>query len=755
MKIIAHFMHELEAQVARTEMTKFATTDSYLVGEIDPNKIPTLEKAGVIVERLEKETRAGALEAEEFEPKTKGLPPLGMQDMMAKGEMGEPTAPQEMEAPIDLTRPNFYLIQMSGPLLEQWRQSLTDLSVELLEFRPPDSYSCRLNPDQVKSLQQLPFVKLVRLYDAQDTFAQAPVTKGLVPSLVQRMQAYEVRLHRPEDLDKVRKWLEEKNVAIAGAKGRKVRLYLLENDPLLDECKDVPEIAYIEPYIRPKWHNDIARVLLGVDQDPVSGNPTAKIPQTGKGQIIAVADTGLDDSHPDFQGRIVGLVALGRANDPSDPHGHGTHVSGSILGSGSASGGKLRGMAPEAQLFFQSVMDANGDMGGLPLDLGELFEEAYQAGARIHNNSWGSDTNSSYVSNSFEVDDFVAKRRDMLIVISAGNEGQAAQRLHSQTGFVDWLTIDSPASCKNALTVGASRSSRTSGGYAQETYGQAWPNHFPEDPIAADTISGNPEGMAAFSSRGPCDDHRIKPDLVAPGTDIASAKSSRAPLRNYWGAYPGNGSYAFLGGTSMAAPLVTGCAGLIRQYYVDERQHQASAALLKATLINSTRCLTGPDALADFNKLPNFHQGFGFLYMPWAIPNPAEPLLKLAFVDNWENPAKQLAASGKRARFQFSTTGGARLRICLAWTDPPARSLQNNLDLFLQHLQSGQKWIGNADVPLKLTVTDPENNVELIRLDNPAPGDYLIQVAAISLLQAPQDFALVVTGELTSDLMPV
>jgi subtilisin family serine protease len=675
--------------------------------------------------------------------------------MLDEGEMAAPPPRREVEAAVDLSGPNFYLIQMSGPFLEQWHQELKDVGVELLEFLPPDSYSSRLKPKQVKAVQQLPFVKQLRLYGAQDTLQQEAAVKGLPPAPVQRMQAYEVRLHRPEDLSKVRKWLDEKGVAVAGAKGRKIRLYLLENDPLVDDCAAFPEVAVIEPYIPPKLHNDIARILLGIDPAPAANNPAANIPLTGKGQIIAVADTGLDDSHPDFQGRVAGLVALGRPSDPSDTHGHGTHVAGSILGSGAASGGKLRGIAPEARLFFQSVLDARGDMGGLPLDLGELFEEAYQAGARIHNNSWGADTKSSYVSNSFEVDDFVARHRDMLIVISAGNEGQAAQRLHSQTGYVDWLTIDSPASCKNALTVGASRSSRTSGGFATDTYGNNWPDNFPDQPIADEKISGDPECMAAFSSRGPCDDHRIKPDVVAPGTDIASAKSSRAPLRNFWGAYPGNGSYAFMGGTSMAAPLAAGCAGLIRQYFIDERRHQPSAALLKATLINSTRCLTGFDSLADYNKLPNFHQGFGSLYLPWAIPNPAEPALRLAFVDNWQDPSRQLAQSGKCGRFQFSCAGGARLRVCLAWTDLPARALQNNLNLFLQHGPTRQKWIGNADLPQKLTVTDPDNNLEVIRLENPPAGDYLIQITATSLLQGPQDFALVVSGELTSDLIPV
>ena len=109
------------------------------------------------------------------------------------------------------------------------------------------------------------------------------------------------------------------------------------------------------------------------------------------------------------------------------------------------------------------------------------------------------------------------------MIISAGNEGQAAQRLHSQPGYVDWLTIDSQASCKNALTVGASRSSRTSGGYATGILtvmtGRAI---FRIKPIAyAEEFRVIPKLWRPLAVAGPCDDRRIKPDVVAPGTDIA------------------------------------------------------------------------------------------------------------------------------------------------------------------------------------------------------------------------------------------
>nr|MBC7245292.1 S8 family serine peptidase [Chloroflexota bacterium] len=745
-RVIAHFMNEQEESAALRKMTNVQRTESYVLGEIDEADIPALRQKGLVIQVLEEQPRA--------ETPGKGVEPIPGTVLRRSREAPSAKAP---EPTIDRSKPNFYLIQLKGPLLEEWRRQLRQLRVQLLEYVPRDNYTARLTPRQVDAVSALPFVNAIRLYGPEDT---GPVSAKEVeeveppsttPSLGVKMVTFDVRLHRERDLPKVLKWLEKRKVNIAGATGRKIRLYLLEGSPLADEIAALPEVAVMEEYVPPKLHNDVARVLLGIDR-PAHPNPTADIPQTGEGQIVAVADTGLDARHPDFQGRIAGVVAWGRPNDPSDPHGHGTHVAGSVLGDGSASGGHIRGTAPKAKLFFQSLLDANGELGGLPLNLGDLFEEAYWAGARIHNNSWGAATESMYTANSIEVDEFVAKRRDILIVISAGNQGQAAQRRHSLPGFVDWLSIGSPASAKNALTVGASRSSRTEGGYATLTYRLAWPGEFPDPPIANEKISGNPEGLAAFSSRGPCDDRRIKPDVVAPGTDIISTKSSLAPLRNFWGPYPGSGHYAFMGGTSMAAPLVSGCAALVREYYVKKHKHEPSAALLKATLINGTRWLTAPDAIADHPYLPNYHQGFGCIHMPWTIPNPAEPTLKLEFQDTWKQKRLQFTRSGQRIRFQFSISGGARLRICLTWTDLPARALQNNLNLFVQHLPSGQKWIGNENLPMGLKIPDPDNNVEVVRLDNPPAGNYLIQISATNLLKGPQDFALVVTGELTSSL---
>ncbi len=266
-------------------------------------------------------------------------------------------------------------------------------------------------------------------------------------------------------------------------------------------------------------------------------------------------------------------------------------------------------------------------------------------------------------------------------------------------------------------------------------------------------ISGDVEGLAGFSSRGPCgNESRIKPDVVAPGTDIASTKSSIAPTANFWGPYPKNRMYAFMGGTSMSAPIVSGFAVLVREYFVKAFSYQPSAALLKAAIINSTRTLRGNDSLADHAFIPNFHQGFGCVDMKNAIPNELQKDLSLVFVDSWKRSDLQFNSTGERFLFSVEVKEGLPLRLCLCWTDPPGRGLQNNLNLFVMHKEQQHKWTGNAEIPRTITTFDRDNNVEIIRIENVQAGQYLIAVQAANVIFSPQDFALVVTGKLASQL---
>ena len=780
-RIIANFFSNSARDKAREKMSDIEETESFLFGQIDENNIPLLQEQGLIVQTLDDSVTA----------ETPGLASQNLQEVITRSiiphdkyfDNTKIDSASNMEIPkdfVDGSKTNFYLIGLKGPLIEKWRKQISSLGVEFIAHIPYNHYTAKLRSDQLKSITDLSFVTSVRLYTSEDTGPPSiPDTKQMrgVDSLSRdelKMITYDIVLHQEEDSQHVTEWLQSHAVNIAGTSRKKVRLYLLENSSLLSQISVLPEIALIQKFVPQELHNDISRTLLGIDSVPNTGTSSSAPPdanisniivETGDGQIVAIADTGIDDSHPDFKGRIVGTAAWGRPsnNDHSDPAGHGTHVAGSVLGDGSASEGQFRGTAPKAKLFFQSIMDAHGEL-ILPLDLAQLFKQAYDAGARISNNSYGAPTGSIYYISSMEIDDFVSRHRDMLIVRSAGNDGIANEPKNSQKGFVDWLSMGSPGTCKNGLTVGASRSSRTDGITKDSTWARMPKRRvgdeiivpFPDPPIANERISGDPESMAAFSSRGPTDDHRIKPDIVAPGTDIISTKSSIAPISGFWGPYAKNEKYAYMGGTSQATPLVSGCAALVREYYTKTRGHEPSAALLKATLINSTRWLTGRDAVADHDKLPNYHQGFGFLYMPNAIlPNKLSPNMKLEFVDNWKDREKQLSRTGQSFYYKFSLSGGKYLRVCMAYTDVAGRGLQNNLNLFMQHSESKKIFMGNEDIPFSFKGPDPDNNVEVIRLPNPIPGTYLLKIEALNLLFLPQDFALVVTGELNSPLTEI
>lgn len=108
------------------------------------------------------------------------------------------------------------------------------------------------------------------------------------------------------------------------------------------------------------------------------------------------------------------------------------------------------------------------------------------------------------------------------------------------------------------------------------------------EPIASSRLSEDQRGMAAFSSRGPTADGRLKPEIVAPGTNIVSARDRHPkadPATMSWGLYDDN--YVFMGGTSMATPVAAGAMALVRQFLVKRvGSENISAALMKATVSN-------------------------------------------------------------------------------------------------------------------------------------------------------------------------
>ena len=178
-------------------------------------------------------------------------------------------------------------------------------------------------------------------------------------------------------------------------------------------------------------------------------------------------------------------------------NGHGTHVAGSVLGDGTHSNGAIIGVAPEAHLLFHA-WEQNGCFGcGIPNNLVDMLDLAEENGSRIHTNSWGSDVNGVYTTSSAQIDQGTRKHDDIVVLIAAGNAGEDVS---PNDGEIDLDSLGSPSTAKNSITIGASE------------------NYRPMYGGGADNISG----MAGFSSRGPTDDGRTKPDFVAPGTYILS-----------------------------------------------------------------------------------------------------------------------------------------------------------------------------------------------------------------------------------------
>ena len=283
-----------------------------------------------------------------------------------------------------------------------------------------------------------------------------------------------------------------------------------------------------------------------------------------------------------------------------------------MLADGSASDGTYAGVAPAATLYFQSLLDPRGGLGGLPVSLEDLFEPAYQAGARVHNNSWGAATASAYTVDSNDVDAYAAKRRDMLIVIAAGNEGTAADPFNSEPGFVDWLSIGSPASCKNALTVGAARNRRQRPAGSLDAHtGRPGGRTFPS---RRSRTNGCPATRSAWRRSAAAD--RVTTGGSSP-TSSRRGRTSSPPG-------PTSRRTTTSGGWSTTIPPTPTWAGPAwpARWWPAVRRSSASTSstnvsprrVLPCSRRRSSTVPAGspaPDSVADREARPNFHQGFG------------------------------------------------------------------------------------------------------------------------------------------------
>ena len=673
---------------------------------------------------------------------------------------GVPDLPESLAyTPEEAAAGGDYIIQFAGPVRQEWKEAILQIGGQLGSYLPEYAFLVHFDADAKAAAEAFSFVRWVGAYQ--------PAYKLAATVDFNDTRSYRVLTQPWADAASL-----ERSFLAFDSRTRSFEggFAVVLNGAQLSQAAHLPGVLWIEPIYLQTTYNDIGGGTI------MGGSTAWSNGYTGSGVVIAVTDTGLDVGdasnpgfHLDFAGRTIQIaswpvvyadygsceIGNGGANDGAADvdSGHGSHVTGSVAGSGARSSGQIKGLAYEANITFQAVEQYTTWSGtgcppsgyyltGIPDDVGDLLTEVYGWGARIQNNSWGGGTHGDYDTQASQFDDFVHNYQDMTVVVAAGNDGIDS----NADGYIDTNSISSPGTSKNLIVIGASDNERATGGYAPYTWYQLWGSDYPTDPTRNDYTSDTRQELAAFSSRGPMEDGRIKPDLVAPGTNILSVRSSQIS-DNGWGPY--DSYYMYMGGTSMASPLSAGAAALVRDYYVTTEGHTPTAALIKATLINTAVDITGyGNASQEAGMpIPNNHEGWGLINVAAATTAGNR-----AFEDNTTG-----IGTGATASFQYTVAAGTPFKVSLVWSDAagsPAAgaALVNNLNLRVT-APGGTSYLGNVfsgGWSQAGGTADSVNNVENVYIQSPTAGLWTVEVIGGNVPQGPQSYALFVTGSIST-----
>lgn len=689
----------------------------------------------------------------------------------------------------DVAVSSYAIVQFAeGVDLRKARQALAAQGVEFLAHVPNTAYQVRLGTTGLKALRAHPSVRWAGLWQ--------PALK-LSPTLwpAQRRDSGARQDDGSYELE-IRAFSGVSSAAVAAELEKKVpsvRITLRSQraealpyvraavapeglDALILAASAIEGVSHVAPWLPTTTMNSAsAGAIQGNNTGNCSGSGTVcgVTPLwdhgiTGTGQIAAVADSGTSPNAAWFTQLDKGLGAVTAITSSDNPppvlpnigtlypnnkiigywlqpngpvaydfvSGHGTHVTGTVLGDAAGTFGSSSylaatplqpnhdladGMAPGAQLLFQ---DAGGTAATSIYisDFAGTLEQAYRGGARVHNNSWGSKTGGRYEGNDSELDRTVRRNEDLLVVVSAGNDVTGA------------MATGSPSNAKNNLAVAA-------------------------------LGHGGNLVKASYSNRGPARDGRTKPDIAAPGTSIVSAKNLGS-----FNQTPQAPTTASMSGTSMSAPTLTGNAVLMRQFFADgfyprgertaDDAYDPSGMAMKAVLLNGTN--TSASGGTGFTGWPNPGTGWGRAWLDgnlWFKTTLAggDDSRRLRLFERTN--AAGLVTGELHEYAIANVAAGSELRATLTWFDAEAApgaavALVNNLDLEIV-APGGALYLGNvisSDVSQTGGIPDTLNTVEQVRLAAPVAGSYTFRIKATNVPgngaegSDRQGYALAVSG---------
>lgn len=694
-------------------------------------------------------------------------------------------------ARLQQTRQNaaqLWLVQFIGPIKSEWLNDLRQMGLELVSYLPTNAYVVWGSGKVLTELEALErkrsYVQFSGPY--HPAYRLAPDLHAPALASISTPMRVTVQLHHTADLTSTQATLLGMGAVLlkpAMQVRNFVNLTLQMPSHQVAAVAALPEVYNIEAWVAPKKRDERqGQILAGnianvggkivpvntqhyVDWLQAQGVPT----DSAAYPLVDVVDDGIDDGdasplHPDFY--VQGNSALAsrlvsNSNCTTDAtadggggHGHlnaaiiagygrsapSTDAEGYYYDDGIVPFGRVAGTKIFANAGSYSISGCGNTDEGVVL-------RSYNKGAAITSNSWGASNGGGYDSSSQAYDALTRDANNnaadgnqaMLHVFAAGNDGPGSN------------TIGSPGTAKNVLTVGATENVRDQG--IADGCGTS----------AAD----NADDIASFSSRGPTDDNRVKPDIMAPGTHIIAAAP---PIANFSGngvcgaasndgavpgsdaMYPTGGQtlYTWSSGTSHSTPAVAGTAVLAYEVYSRSIRPgiAPSPAMLKALLLNTPRYLNGS---GTGGTLPNNQQGWGDVWLAGLYTNTVRQVFDQnhRFVDTGQT---------------FVTTGtiaslNRPFNITLAWTDAPGATVGNAYvnDLDLTVTVGGQSYKGNVFSGATSIIGgsyDPRNNIESVFIPAGVSGTYTVTVTARNIVGdgvpsinsdiTDQDFALLV-----------
>jgi hypothetical protein len=454
-----------------------------------------------------------------------------------------------------------------------------------------------------------------------------------------------------------------------------------------------------------KTFNDGARAAASVD--PLHSAPYNLL---GTGVVVAEWDEGwVDTTHDDLSGRVT--IGDSGANVSN----HSTHVAGTVMGDGTRSSGTYKGMAPNATLISYEWPDF-----GPSEAIGEANDSIANYGAVISQNSWGYYIDSSTCYKMGDYDDFsqaydnitkgIGVDGRMTVVFAAGNERDKTYCNQTENPYN--TTAGPGGTAKNVITVGA--------------------------------VNSNDNSMTSFSSWGPTDDGRIKPDLVAPGCQLTGDLGITSTITgNTYGTYCG---------TSQAAPVISGITALIYEKYRAVFGDDPLPSTVKAIMIHTAEDLN--------NTGPDYTTGWGLVNATRAVNKIAENSGDVIVILEGN-----VTTTGETDTYYIDIPSGQiSLKITLVWDDYPAditsaKQLVNDLDLVVTNSSEDRfyPWTldkNNPSLPAVRNQRDDTNNVEQVYVENPNAGVWIIKVNATTLPYPIQTYSLVVDNDI-NEFVPI